>query len=124
MTKRTDPEILKLVEIAKNPLPEDETVKLPPVKRFMVSDGVELGTEKIRATLIYDRYVKWCAKVKIVELSSVEFFKELALYTTKKVTGKGTFYHLSPKGFNMTPEYLALVNQNRMSGGKKKKVSI
>lgn len=120
---RKDPEILKLVEIARHELEVDEKVKgLPPVKRFMIGDGVEDGNVLIPAALVFDRYLKWVKLTREVPLSNIEFFKELAIYSKKKVTGKGSFYNLSPKGFNLTPEYLELVNSTRrtLTSGKRK----
>lgn len=46
----------QLMEIAKKPLKEDEFKKLPPVRRFIVSDKVQDGDYPIPAVLIYDRY--------------------------------------------------------------------
>lgn len=122
----TDPEILKLIEIARQELPDDKNKGLPPVKRFMVADGVEPGDEPIKATLVLDRYHKWCNLSKEKPISDKSFFQELALYAEKKSTGSGSFYKLSPKGFNLSPEYLALVNASKgnLSGTKKKKVKL
>lgn len=36
----------ELMEVAKNPIKEDEFKKLPPARRFVMSDGIESGTIK------------------------------------------------------------------------------
>lgn len=117
-----DPEILKLVEIAKHELPKDKATALPPVKRFMVTDGVESGNEWIPGILIYDRYVKWATVTNLPILTIVPFFQELVLYADKKYTNDGVFYKLSPKGFNLSPEYLKMVTTARRISRENKKV--
>ena len=115
--------IEELMEIAKNPLKEvDEFKHLPPVRRFIASDKIEHGDVKIPANLIYDRYLKWAANSKLETISNVKFFQELALYFNKIRTTEGYAYLMSPSGFNMSPEYLKLINadRKRISNGKKK----
>lgn len=118
----------ELIELAKKPIKDDELKKLPPVKRFVVSSGIEEGSEKIPAILIYDRYLNWAKAYKVKHLNKSMFFKELSLYFDKVRISKGFAYVMSPKGFNLTPEYYQLVNQQnptfrkRTSGnGKTKK---
>lgn len=116
-------ELERLMEIAKNPIKDDEYKKLPPARRFMMSDGILAGDYPIPAMLIYDRYIKWCDAYKIKALDIVKFFKEFALYATKKLTRDGNFYLLSPKGFDLSPQYVELVrtrNWNKNAKEKKK----
>ncbi|NDE09872.1 MAG: hypothetical protein EBZ95_04810 [Chitinophagia bacterium] len=117
--------IEELMEIAKHPIKEvDEFKHLPPVRRFIASDKISQGDIKIPAMLIYDRYLKWTNSHKIEEVSKVKFFQELALYFTKIRSTDGYVYLMGPDGFNLSPEYLQLVNANRKrnSNGKKKKI--
>lgn len=119
-----DKELLELMEIAKNPIKDDEFKKLPMVQRFMLSDDVQPGDYKIPASLIYDRYLQWAERFKVKPLNIVQFFKDLALYADKKSTSSGMFYLLSPKGFDLSPQYLAMVNaKKRISRGTKKKTT-
>ena len=123
--KKLSPE--QLMQIAKHPIKEDEYKKLPPVKRFIVSDKLEDGKEAIPAALIYDRYVKWCNIYKLKPLSIPQFFKEFAKHFNKVRLQKGNGYILSPKGFDLSPQGIAEVNERytapkkRISNGKKKK---
>lgn len=113
----------ELMEIAKHPIKEvDEFKHLPPVRRFIASDKVAHGDVKIPAMLIYDRYVKWANNHKLELLTKVKFFQELALYFTKIKERSGFVYLMGPDGFNLSPEYLELVNADRKrnSRGKKK----
>lgn len=112
----------QLMEIAKNPLPEDEYKNLPPVKRFIIADGLQQGTEKIPAALIYDRYLTWAKYNKLRPVSNSTFFKEFKLNFTKVRTQTGFAYLLSPKGFDLSPERLISINSQRKgnSNGNKK----
>lgn len=102
-------DLQKLMDIAKNPIKDDEFKKLPPARRFMMSDGIQAGDYPIPAMLIYDRYLKWADAYKIKPLDRVKFFKEFALYANKKITRTGNYYLLSPKGFDLSPQYVELV---------------
>lgn len=124
MTNINKLSIEELMEIAKHPIKEmDEFKHLPPVRRFVMADKVGHGDVKIPAMLVFDRYLKWANNHKIEVLSKVKFFQELALYFTKVKVSNGFVYLMSPEGFNLSPEYLELVNANRKrnSNGKKKK---
>lgn len=114
-------ELERLMEIAKNPIKEDQYKKLPPARRFMMSDDVQTGNYPIAAMLIYDRYMKWCDAYKIKPLDMVKFFREFALYATKKVTREGNFYLLSPKGFDLSPQYVELVRTRNWNKNAKQK---
>lgn len=115
--------IQELMEIAKNPIKEEDEFKhLPPVRRFIVSDKIQHGDYKIPAILIYDRYARWANKHKLEIISQVKFFKELALYFNKIRISEGFAYIMSPEGFNLSPDYLHIVNnRKRNSNGKNKK---
>lgn len=106
-------ELSKLMDIAKNPIKEDEYKKLPPARRFMVSDNVEAGNYAVPAMLVYDRYYNWSLTFKLKPLSVVAFFKEFALYADKKLTSQGNFYMLNPKGFDLSPQYIELVRSRK-----------
>lgn len=130
MTKKvSEMSLQELMEIAKNPIKEDEFRKLTPVKRFVMADGVEVGDYKMPAALIYDRYVKWAEKYKVRPLNKVEFFKEFAKYFNKSRTSDGFVYMTSTKGFDLSPDYLAIIKEQHKvtkgkrtsSGGKKAK---
>lgn len=121
MSKELTPEILALMEIAKNPIKEDEFKKLPPAKRFMCSEGIEAGNYAIPAMLVYDRYIRWADAYKIKPLSVVNFFKEFALYADKKSTSQGNYYMLNPKGFDLSPQYLELVRTRKWNSGATEK---
>lgn len=106
--------IQELMEIAKNPIKEvDEFKHLPPVRRFIASDKIQNGEYRIPANLIYDRYLKWCLRSKVESISAVKFFQELALYFNKIKTNQGYSYLMNPEGFDLSPEYLKIVNSNR-----------
>lgn len=115
--------LLKLIAIAKNPLPEDELkrrFKEQPVKRFVVSDGLEDGDVLIQAFVIYHRYKKWAETYRVTPISNKAFFTEFSMYFPKKQQKNGIFYRLSPKGFNLSPEYVELIRK-QINGTKKKK---
>lgn len=116
----TEEELQKLREIAKLDLKEDPYKKLSPVKRFMVSAGIEIGTYLVEAILIYDRYLVWCEAYKVVPISLSKFYQEFALYIPKTQKAAGTYYSLNPKGFDLSPQHLELVKQ-RLLGDKFKK---
>lgn len=107
----TQMSLQELMEIAKNPIKEDEFRKLTPARRFILSDGVEAGDYKMPALLIYDRYVKWANAYKIKPVNKVEFFKEFAKYFKKSRTTEGFVYLMSPKGFDLSLEYLAIIKE-------------
>lgn len=116
--------IEELMEIAKNPLTVDENKGLAPVRRFIIGDGVEEGTDEIPAALVWDRYLNWATINNIEVIGNVQFFKELRLYFNKKRSNNGITYSLSQNGFDMSPEYLTLINsahvaKRRTSSGKK-----
>ncbi len=116
--------IEELMAIAKQPIKENDEFKhLPPVRRFIASDKIAYGDVKIPAMLVYDRYIKWANNNKIEVLSKVKFFQELALYFTKIKVTNGFVYLMGPDGFNLSPEYLELINADRKRNfhGKKKK---
>ena len=113
--------VQELMEIAKNPIKDDEFKKLPPAKRFVSSAGIIQGTDKVPAALIYDRYLNWCESYKLRPVSLRTFFQEFKLYFDKVKYGNGFAYIMSCKGFNMSPEHLAMINnRKRNSSGKKK----
>ncbi len=104
----------ELIALAKKELPEDELKKKyakQPVKRFMISDKVDNGPELIPAFLVYERYLDWANDYKVEPLSKVVFFKEFATYVEKKQTGKGMFYKLSSRGFNLSPQYVEMIRK-------------
>ena len=110
------------MELAKNPIKEDEFKKLPPAKRFVMSSGVQRGNVKIPAALIYDRYEAWAKTYKIRPVSMAKFFAEFKLYFDKIRYDKGFAYLMSPAGFNLSPENLVLVNsKKRISANGEKK---
>ncbi len=113
----------ELMEIAKLPLKDDETKNLPPVRRFIVSDGLQEGNDQIPAALIYDRYLNWSKINNLHPISMVHFFKELKLYYKKSKIQTGLVYFLSAKGFDLSPHKLATAISNqsakRTSRGKK-----
>lgn len=113
--------LAKLRGIAKNPIKEDQFKKLPAIRRFMMSDGVEEGDYPVPAMLIYDRYFHWCEAFKLRPLSVQKFFKEFAMYADKKAGRSGLFYMLSPKGFDLSPQYLELVRTRKWNVSAKEK---
>jgi hypothetical protein len=118
--------IEELMEIAKNPLEKDKNADLPMIKRFIVSDNLEQGTDWVPAAVIWDRYLSWATINKITAFTLVHFFKEFKNYFNKKKFKGGVLYQLSQKGFDLSPENLALINaahvaERRTSNGKKKK---
>lgn len=114
--------VQELMELAKNPIKEDEFKKLPPAKRFVLSADIQPGKEKIPAALIYDRYEAWAKTHKIKPVSMAKFFTELKLYFDKIRYEKGFAYLMSPKGFNLSPEHQVLVNsKKRISANGEKK---
>lgn len=113
------------MELAKNPLKDDGTKDLPPVKRFIVSYGISAGTDKVPASIIWDAYVTWAALNKTPSLPITTFFKDFANYFPRKTTNKGRHYLISQNGFDLSPEHKAVVNSvhvtaKRTSNGKKK----
>lgn len=122
MSRVTEKSIEQLMAIAKNPIKEDEFKTLPPAKRFINSAGIKDGKDKIPAALIYDRYLQWADTYKVEAASQRGFFLELKLYFNKVKYGTGFAYIMSCDGFNMSPEYLALVNGAKRNSYAKKKV--
>lgn len=99
----------QLIELAKSALqnPDDQTLKnLSSVKRFIISEDIQSGKEKLQAIVIFARYYTWCAVNNEVVIQQSKFFQELQLYLQRKVTGKGVFYYVNPTGFNLSKEYL------------------
>lgn len=116
----------QLMEIAKKPIKDDEYKKLPPAKRFIVSEGIEAGDYKVPAILIWDRYVKWAKHNKVKSVSQIAFFKELALYFDKVRLTNAYGYMVTVKGFDLSPSYVEYVKQlhkkgKRTSRGRPKK---
>jgi hypothetical protein len=114
----------ELMEIAKLPLKDDGKKTLPPVKAFIVGDGIQEGEDLIPAALVYDRYQTWAKINNIEDVGIVKFFKDLQIYFTKIRKTYGYFYKMSQNGFDLSPEHIEYVNSKtvkRNSSGWKKR---
>lgn len=108
----------ELIELAKKGLeqPQDNSLKsLSSVNRFIISENIQSGKEKIPAIIIYARYYTWASINNEDIISQPKFFQELQLYLVRKATGKGVFYFVNPTGFNLSKEYFIQAKQKHLA---------
>lgn len=94
----------ELATLAKQPTKEDELKDLTPIRRFIVSDGIVEGTYKIPASMIYQRYLKWCSLFNQEPVIQKNFFMEFKNYFNKVKIYGGWAYQMGVNGFDLSAE--------------------
>lgn len=116
----------ELMELAKKPLKDNnkELKKLPVIRQFIISEKIVEDDTLIPAMVIYDRYERWAFGNGYKILTVTKFFMEFKKYFQKVISNSGSYYKLSPKGFDLSEQHLQEVNakflkEKRISNGKK-----
>lgn len=116
----------ELMELAKKPLKENnkDLKKLPVIRQFIISEKITEDDVLIPAMIVYNRYETWAFGNGYKVLSVTKFFMEFKKYFQKVVSNTGSYYKLSPKGFDLSEQHLQEVNakflkEKRISHGKK-----
>lgn len=104
----------ELLALASRPIENTKDLaKRPWIRQFIDAADLEAGDYPLPAKFIFDKYIDWCVANSVKAKSMTAFFLEFRHYFTKSV-GRRTeknAYMMSPKGFDLSPENEARINE-------------
>jgi hypothetical protein len=73
---------------------------------FLLQNGIESGTERVKTVTFYYTYVVWCHKNNIEPYAYIHFFRHLKSKNFKKTkTNRYIYYHLTSGKFDLSQEF-------------------